>query len=232
MPRSEQQPQARDNGRDGTAYSHPAFGQIRAGRVSGSSTLYGSDFLHHHYITIYINRSELHRDLSRDWHFPREELIEVALSEAQWATFVSSLNVGGGVPCTIQHVDGKQAPGIPFRVQEDDFKTELNDTVRGMVERIDKTIREVEEGIGTSLSKKKRDELTAELHRLRSDVSSGLPFVAESFGEHMEQTVESAKVEVHGYVQNMVTRAGLAALSSGDTGHAPFQLSAPSEPAE
>jgi hypothetical protein len=162
MPRNEQMPEARANGRDGTAYTHPAFGQISASRVTGSTTLFGSDFLHQHYVTIKVNRAELNRDLSRDWHFQREEIVEVALSEAQWATFVSSMNVGAGSQCTIQRVQGEQMPSIPVRVQEDEFKEELRSTVAGLTERIDATICQMKEGIGASLSGKKLREAVAE----------------------------------------------------------------------
>jgi len=228
MARNEQQPVASDNGRDGTRYTHPAFGQIQASRVSGGGvSLYDSDFTHNNFVAIRIHGSVLERNLSQDWHFQRDEIVEVYLSEAQWATFVSSMNVGGGVPCTITRVQGETIPAIPFRAQHDDFKAELNGTVEGLTARIDATIRQMKEGIGSSLSNKKRDELLAELVRLRQDVSSSLPYVARSFGEHMEQSVEKAKIEVSAYVQGAVTRAGLAALS--ETGIAPLQLSAPTE---
>lgn len=231
MARNEQQPVASDNGRDGTRYTHPAFGQITAGRVSGGGvSLYGSDFAHNNFVTISIHGSVLDRQLSRDWHFPRDEVVEVYLSEAQWATFVSSMNVGGGVPCTLARVQGETMPAIPFRSQHEDFKAELNGTVEGMTARIDATIQQMRDGIGASLSNKKRDELLAELVRLRQDVSSSLPYVAQSFGEHMEQTVEKAKIEVNAYVHSAVTRAGLTALSEG--GAAPLQLSAPSDTQE
>src|SRR3954470_19367469 len=85
---------------------HPAYGQIAASRVTsgGGATLYGSDFKHSNFITIRVHASEQHRSLSHDWHYARDMLCEVALSEAQWATFVSSLNAGMGVPCTLSYV--------------------------------------------------------------------------------------------------------------------------------
>ena len=46
------------------------------------------------------------RDLSHDWHHEREQYIEVAMSEAQWATLVSSLN-STAIPCTLTYLMGK-----------------------------------------------------------------------------------------------------------------------------
>jgi hypothetical protein len=204
-------------------YEHPAFGAIRASRTSGSAVLHGSDFLHQHYVTISINRAVLARDLSRDWHFPREELVEVQLSEAQWATFVSSMNVGSGVPCTISHVAGKTMPGIPLRVQRDEFQAETDRVLSGLSERVQKAIDDVEGEIGAGLSRKKRDAILNHLNGLRSAVGSTLPFVAKSFEEHMESTVEKAKIEVNAYVQASVNRAGLAALNAAQES-APLSL--------
>lgn len=206
-----------------SAFEHPAFGQISASRFTATPgvVLYGSDFRHGNAITITIRRSQLHRDLSRDWHFSRDELIAVTLSEAQWATFVSSLNAGDGIPCTLEHVMGKRMPDLPVRVSTDVVKAELADKMQEVGERVDRAIAAMEGEIGKSLSGKKRDELLAELHQLRRDVSDRLPFMATSFEKHMEKTVEKAKIEVNAYVESHVRRAGLQALTDGN---APLQL--------
>ena len=96
-----------------TVESHPAYAQISASRVSGQTNLYGSDFSHQNYVTISIHASELHRSLSRDWAFSRREYIEVAMSESQWAAFVSSMNVGCGIQCTLSHLEGNASHRYP-----------------------------------------------------------------------------------------------------------------------
>jgi hypothetical protein len=45
--------------------------------------------------------------------------------------------------------------------------------------------------------------------------NSNASFVAKSFGEHMEETVEKAKAEVHGYMTHVIQRAGLEAITGG-----------------
>lgn len=205
----------------GTVESHPAFGQISASRVSGQSTLYGSDFLHHNFVEIRVTRSELHRSLSRDWHFGKDEIVSLCLSEAQWATFVSSMNRGSGIPCTLQYVAGERQPYIPFRTQTDHFKTEADAAIQKLTARVDAAITQMEGEIGSSLSAKKKDQLLSTLRMLRQDVASNLPFVANSLAEHMENTVETAKTEVHAYIASAIERAGIAALSATT----PLQLS-------
>jgi hypothetical protein len=199
-------------GLEGKSYDHPAFGMIGASRIQGRAVLYGSDFIHQHFVVIRIRRSTLHRSLSRDWHSSNDELIEICLSEAQWATFVSSMNVGDGVPCTIEHVAGKSMPSIPFRKEEDEFHRELADDTAKIVAEIDAAIAEVEGEIGRSLSKAKRDRIIGRLQKARKIVDDEIPFAAKSFEEHMENTVEKAKVEVNAYVLGTIMKAGLAAI--------------------
>lgn len=200
--------------RDGKVYSHPAFGQLSVSRVQGRSTLYGSDFVHHNCIVLTIAESELHRDLSHDWHHPTQSLIEVAMSEAQWARMVANPNQGGGTPCTIQRVDGKRRPDIPVRDVRPVYEQEFRDRLAAAVAEIDKAIADVEGEIGTSLSGKRKSALLGRLESLRMQVRNNLPFIATSFGEHMEGVVEQAKVDVAAEVAAQVQRAGLAALGA------------------
>jgi hypothetical protein len=198
-----------------TTSTHPAYGQISASRVSGGhGMLYGSDFLHRSYVAIRIKRPEPHRDLSSDWHYAGKELIEVMLSEAQWATFVSAINVGEGVPCTIDHVLGEPAPSIPHRTQDDDFKNEVRvklkrsmATLQGLLERA--------QSHTSGLSKAKAADLTGPIKSVIQELQLNLPFVADCFDEHVEEKIEKAKVEMHGYMTGMMMWAGMQALTNG-----------------
>lgn len=218
MPRpSDQEPVASPvndgSGDRGTHYEHPAFGQIRASRVSGDTTLYGSDFVHHNFVSISISRSNLERRLSHDWHFAKNEMIEVNLSEAQWATFVSSMNVGSGVPCTINHLDGKGVPGISLPPRPTtQFKDEIHEAVSRGLREIDSVIAEIG---GITMPKGRRDGIVNKLRMAAQHLRSNLPFVAKSFDEHMERIVEKAKIEVNAYLTHAVHDAGLTALSNG-----------------
>lgn len=196
---------------DRTKTTHPAFAQVAARRVSGRTALYGSDFEHNAYMTITIRRSVLNRDLSRDWHFATDHLIEVALSEAQWATFVSAPNVGEGVPCTLEFLPGQLTPGLPKpAARHDQFGDEMKTAMAQVDERIRAVIEQID---GLNLPKKKAEALKRELGVASSHLRGNIDFVAKSFDEHMKATVEKAKVEVHGYMTDALMRAGVNALS-------------------
>lgn len=180
-----------------TVASHPAYSQISASRVSGGTYLYGTEFHHQHYITVAIRKSQLHRGLSHDWHHAREELIEIAMSESQWATFVSSMNVGKGVPCTIQHVMGTPAPGLPPPEDlSEKFSNEMLKTLDSAVSDMDALLVDA---ANLGLSKAKLSDLERKIKNIRMQVTSNTPYVAKKFGEHMEDVVSQAKSEVNAY---------------------------------
>ena len=197
----------------GTITTHPAFAQIGAARLSGGdAVLYGSDFRHRNTIRLSIHRSELRRSTARDWHFDREELIEVELSEAQWATMISSLN-SDSVPCTLRHLGTQVIPHLiapPNQQQqfETDFRDRLALAQQALTELRDKIA-------AAGLSGKKQDELTRTLETAARNIDGNLEFVAQRFGEHMEEVTEQAKIEVEAYAQATIQRAGLAALAQG-----------------
>lgn len=182
---------------NGTRETHPAYGMIGANRVSGTTPLFGSDFMHHNYVQITIRRAERNRNLSTDWYHGRDELIEVSISEGQWATFVSSMNVGFGVPCTINHIDRKGLPGLPeppSRTEE--FAAELSESQ----EKARQSLVDLSAAIAASgLSGKKQKELLDKVDTAQRQMGPNAQFVAGCFDEHMEQTVERAKIEVNAY---------------------------------
>lgn len=205
----------------GTITTHPAYGQIAAHRVSGGTVLYGSDFTHHGFMRVTISRSQLRRDLSHDWHHPNNELIEIDMSEAQWATFISSVNAGSGTPCTIRHIAGEWMPALPSPVDRSkQFAGELDGKLKDSIGNLRDLLGQMDAmGLPKGKTAALRDALEATLREL----TANLPFVAESFGKHVETTVEKAKQEIHGYMQGAISRAGIAALQGSSP---PLQIEA------
>lgn len=203
--------------REETIETHPAYGHIAAARVSGHARLYGSDFRHQHYMVITIRRSQLRRSLSRDWHHEREELIEVALSESQWATFVSSLN-GGGSPCTLTRVAGAQVSPIAGAVTDrgTQFTGELRERLSGALDALKDLRARVAAGKGGK-------ESVRLVERAEQQIVANLEFVVDQFGAHVEKMTEKAKAEVLAFMDAEVSRAGIEAIK----GRQPLRLEEP-----
>lgn len=197
-----------------TVETHPAYGTIGASRVSSTpgAVLFGSDFRHQHYMVISIRKASLNRSLSNDYVSGGEELIEVALSEAQWATFVSTPNVGWGTACTLKHIDRRPVPGIiPNQNRIDQSRGERDERVKEGYKALDDLLATVE---ASNLSGKAKQDLRHRVEVAKGAMGPGVEWVAQQFDEHMEKTVERAKTEVNAYATAAIMRAGLQALGA------------------
>jgi hypothetical protein len=217
------EPTITDDGRE-LRIEHPAFAMIGASRVTGKTHLHGSDFVHHNFVRIAIRPGDVRRDLSQDWYSATSltPLIEVDLSEAQWASFVSTMNVGYGVPCTLNYHNGEEVPSIPAPVQKSDatFKKEMTETMQEGITRLNDLVEMIE---ALPISARKKDELRTKAKTVGYAMNSNVNFVAKQFGEHVETTVEKAKIEVDAYINARVQQAGLQALR-GPAEEAPLAL--------
>lgn len=233
MPRREQEPEVIPEGagwRQGAkTYRHPADGQVVVSKVSGQTTLYGSDFYHREWVEIRVYESEFTRDLSRDWPHAKREFISFKLSEAQWAAFVSSAGNGSGTQCTLNHVMGEVRPDIPYRNADAEHRPELDKRIQDGLAELAEARNQL---MASGLSKAKMAPILASLNKAEQELTSNVAFVAKSYGEAMEARTEKAKVEINAYVTNAVMRAGLTALN-GPGAEPPIALldSKPSDPA-
>lgn len=204
-----------DNRNDDTITTHPSFAQLASYRVTagGNGTaLYGSDFSHNSFIAIEISASELHRGLNRDWHHSKNNLVRIHLSESQWATFVSSVGQGGGVPCTMTSFNGKDIADLPPPVtRKNQYKQELSEDINNIIEKMALITANVD---GTTLSKAKKQEINNGLAEIKRFLVSTFPYMQQSFDKHMESTIEKAKQEIHGFMNVMLQRAGMNAIKN------------------
>ncbi len=201
--------------------SHPAFAQISVSRVSGHAVLYGSDFTHQHYIRLAIGGSKISRNSAEDRHFAGKELVEVYMTEAQFAQMITSMNLGGGAPCTLNRFNGESMPTIPKRDLRETFREDINRDLQESIDMLDDLIKSVGE---MGLPKGKTAEILAKAQRSRKRIFESAPWVAQQFDEHMENTVEAAKMEINGYLNEAVKSTGI----SGDP-VAPLRLGMGSE---
>jgi len=199
----------------GTQRDHPSFGFCRFSRVSGGrSNLYGSSIEHQHYIELTIGHSSHIRHLSYDRYHPREEIVQVAMSENQFAELITSLNSGSGVPCTIQSTenchDVPQAPPLSKRQQIND---EFDKTMKNAALSLDIALSTV----SMLLTKKSAGKKDLEsVHNLIShahmQLASNASFVHKQFDESCDKTVTEAKAEVEAAFLHLIGRLGGEAL--------------------
>ena len=193
--------------------SHPAWGMVSASRVSHSppgAALFDSDMLHSHYVTVRISTAERHRDLNRDWLHGKQEFVEIAMSEAQWASFVSSMNVGQGVPCTITRREKEyDVPGFPHEPR-------LAESMREVRDSAEEAIQKIQEAFAAYQEKKNAANLR-DLEYAIKNMPANMEFAAKSLGEHAENVVQRSRADIEAMVIQKAKQLGLEPEDLGIT---------------
>ncbi|MEE8368276.1 MAG: hypothetical protein V3S30_08155, partial [Thermoanaerobaculia bacterium] len=91
---------------EGTKEAHESYGTVHVSRCSGRAQLFDVSSPQQHFIALSIKEAVRYRSLSNDQIYSKRQLIEVWMSETQFARMLSSIGMGGGVPCTLHHVAG------------------------------------------------------------------------------------------------------------------------------
>lgn len=100
---------------DGVKVTHPAFAAIRAARITGQTSLFGSNVGHSGFVRVEISAAESN-DSGYNEHLYgfAGRYICVDMSESQWVAFISRMNIGSGVACTLRHYrDGDRLIQVP-----------------------------------------------------------------------------------------------------------------------
>jgi hypothetical protein len=204
---------------------HPAWALIGASRVQSSApgaTLFDSDIRHQHYVVVTLRRATRKRKLNHDWLHPssRQPLVEVAMSEAQWASFVSSMNVGNGVPCTLRTAEGDwNVPGVPYEPR-------LRESMAEVHTATDKALEDIRAAFAKVKDKPNKGNLR-DLEIALQNATPNVAFAAESLSKHAENVVQKARADIEAMV---VAKAQQLGLEPGDLG-VQAQLVAPDDDA-
>jgi hypothetical protein len=195
-----------------TVSSHPAYLKISASRISSypGINLYGSEFSHKNSIRIRFNTSEDHIDGSNVSSYSKKEIFECEMSESQWSSFISSMNMGEGVNCTLIHQKGEYAPSLPeAKSKNSEFVKEFSDTMKTSIEGMNKLETLIKD---SGISNKKSNEMSLLIDVVKNNVECNIEYIIEKFGVHMESVKAKAKTEIDAYVSNIIRDKGLSSL--------------------
>jgi len=190
--------------------THPAFGMIGVHRhsVTPGAVLFDSDIKHGHTIVVTIETASRKRELNRDWIHGGKRLIEVEMSEAQWASFVSSMNTSG-VPCTLRARESDQMlPELPY----DPRLAHSMDEVKSAAERLFGKAKEAMAAYDALDSKATAKEKREALDRVRNalrNAEANMKFAAKSMTEHAENVVQRSRADIEAMAMHAAERFGL-----------------------
>jgi hypothetical protein len=194
--------------------THPSFGLISIARCQGAARLFESPFTHQNFITLSISRASRQRtDLHENHVMPDEEIVEVAMSEVQFATLISSLNMGFGRPCTIRHLDGKLVAEPKPDETKQTFEREGREHFEGLL-AMAKELEKLTAMKASEMKAPQRERMQFLSLKLSQGLSCNLEFFHKQVQRTMDKVVSVAKAEIEAHMVNVTQRAGLAALAA------------------
>lgn len=197
--------------------SHPSYGMISFSRenCTPATALFGSSIKHGNPIRMILSHANIERGLNKDWYHAKGRIVEVEMSQSQFADAITSLNMGDGVPCTITFTerDGYM-PACDFVSKIEQFKGEFSDHLSGIKNNLDENIKTVEEILETrkTLRKSDKEAILSALYSAKQNVDSNANFVVDSFNEQMDKTVTEAKGEIESFMQHQVQKFASGAI--------------------
>lgn len=210
--------------------THPSWILVSASRVSGHRTLFQSDVDHQHFVRVTVRRATRTRDLHRDWvsGAASADLIEFDMSMAQWAEFLTTMNVGQGVPATLNWFNGETVEQEEAPERRIDLTAkEVRSKTSTVLDPVNKAMVKVEEVLDANGGKRAlRDALDSLKHAI-GNLPANMAFAAKSLDEHAEKTVAQAKAEIDAMGIALERRAELAAAEAWGRYQAQAGLSVP-----
>lgn len=203
----------------GRNFKHPAFGWVEVSRIHGGQNLFMVDYPQDHFLRLTISTAELNKRGATDRVMHDREIINIDLSEVQWARMISSPN-GGGAACTLSRyrdpLTGEYlTPTLPDRHVADaqDMVDNVKEKGKKAMEAVtDARAKLAEIMKGGALRKGDLQAVVELLDRASREGSANMAYAVECAQETIETAVESAKAEVDAHVDYAMMRLGERAL--------------------
>ena len=198
---------------------HKSWGMVGLSRVfySGSRELFGSDITNHTGIVLTLKHAQKQRELGRDWTLGDDMICRIVLSPNQFAEMVSNMNVGDGVPCTIEYLQGEgyiefmpeDNKLVKIEVDRMEKDAEMMQRLKDSAKQLDRLIKD------KKMPKTVGEEIVGELCAVHSYLdTSGSDFLRDQAKREIADMVVEAKTQVSDYVNHKIFSVGLEKLMS------------------
>lgn len=187
-----------------------AYGLLGFYRQTSSDKhpLFGSSIKHSNTIALKIQDASVHRGLHKDWFHGDNLLIEVEMSQSQFAEAITSMNMNDGIPCTIRYIQGKgRIPDIEFKDTVKKFNTEFSFHIINSADEARQLLKDTNELFSNkaSIGKRDREEILNRLSQLITHLDGNSKFIVTQFENQMDKTVTEAKAEIEAFIQNKMS---------------------------
>lgn len=195
---------------------HPSQVQVSFSRINSNRAIafYGSDVKCSSWIQLRIKTSKKKRDLSNDWFFADNTILEVRLSPNQFSELLTTMNCGEGVPATLTFHNNEITPQGKIEDPVEENKQEVFEKEIDLVGKETlKVIKDLETTISDlKLTKKEKEVVLSKFNSLRNSIVSHLPFLLSQAKEQVAHTVAAGKAAIDNFYTGVITRLGLKAL--------------------
>ena len=198
--------------KDWTEDRHPSWGKINISRVSGQATLFRSSLQHNHFISLTISKARVvDSGGASDFLMSDEELIEVYMSETQFARMITSIGMGEGAPCTINRHGGESVEDCP----EQDRKQFVIDAHDEHLADHDSKMRELLGRLQRMKTDKHRPtlkelgEIVHELSCYTGNFKTSHKYYREQFTEEVEEILDDARTEIEAHILHSAGKLGI-----------------------
>lgn len=191
-----------------------SWGMIGASKVTGGGkNFFNSDIETPTFIEITLKTAQKARDLKQDWILGDDTLFRIKLTPIQWVNFLTCMNEGDGVPCTIEYT--KEDGHIPFKPEKprlDIIYEEHEAVVNSSLDSLNDLEEAIKE-LAPRISKKAYDEL---LHKVSAAkfvlTDKGLDFARTQAKRELDSMVNQAKANITAYTEMKIRDLGMEAL--------------------
>lgn len=202
--------------KDSVRTSHESFGMAGFSRssIGGKGVyLFGSSIKHNSTITFRVHHAEVDRHLEQDWFHATDRLpiVEIEMSQSQFAEMITSMNMGDGVPVTIRSIYEHRTEPCPHESKRMQHSNEFKQSIRKTAESLKDAKVKMQKLIG-KLPKKDQEELLGTMQGFIQEIESNIPFYEDQFTRQMNKTVTEAKSEVEAFVTSKIHNAGIQAI--------------------
>jgi gas vesicle protein len=209
--------------KDEKEYKHESFGllQINRNQTMPPVKLFGSSIKTTQTVVLRVKHAREIRDqsLSNSWFFDdcSPALIEIEMTESQFAEAITSLNIGSGTPVTIRYVNGSEMEPPPNIDRRDQYHNEFKKTVEQAFSTADELKKEANSILNQkgSIKVAEKEKLRGLIGALISTVKSHVPWIVNQWNEQMDKTTTEAKQEVDQMFRSAVRSVGERAIAGG-----------------
>ena len=219
----------KDNGEPlgGFTETHPSYGVIGVTRVFGRGVLFGSEVQHHNFIKISISEANRVVRPPRESVMANRQLVEVYLTDAQFAQMITSPNQGDGVACTISRFAGDVGKswltshgGRPAPPAQEEYTKKYKDVMGDRAETVSQHIAGAKSKIDALMdgtvkpTKANLKDLQDALYMAQMNFDENMPYVMAEMTEGIEKKMATAVSEFESYVAFSLQAKGLADIAA------------------